>query len=176
MRLTQCRSATGRSRDGSRVRALPGNPPADFASRPLWPRDQVPEGRRRHSMARHGRRRADHDPQVVPRTARLSGSARRGPARAGSAQSVMAGDHRGPASPSTGHCSVRRRATPRGSPAAAPSRAAVRHRTPLAAAIEAGADGMVRGAWRRSRLLEWMLGGETRHVPRHATLPLLLLH
>jgi len=46
----------------------------------------------------------------------------------------------------------------------------------LAAAIEAGADGLVLGAYRRSRLLEWVLGGVTEHVLRHATLPLLLLH
>ena len=46
----------------------------------------------------------------------------------------------------------------------------------LAAAIEAGADGLVLGTYRRGRMLEWMLGGVTEHVLRHATLPLLLRH
>ncbi len=46
----------------------------------------------------------------------------------------------------------------------------------LAAAMEAGADGLVMGAYRRGRMLEWMLGGVTEHVLHHATMPLLMVH
>jgi nucleotide-binding universal stress UspA family protein len=46
----------------------------------------------------------------------------------------------------------------------------------LAAALEAGADGLAMGAYRRGRMLEWLLGGVTEHVLHHATLPLLLVH
>jgi nucleotide-binding universal stress UspA family protein len=46
----------------------------------------------------------------------------------------------------------------------------------VAAAIDAGADGLVIGAYRRGRLLEWMLGGVTEHVLHNATLPVLLHH
>lgn len=46
----------------------------------------------------------------------------------------------------------------------------------LAGALAAGADGLAMGAYRRGRLLEWMLGGVTEHLLRHATLPLLLAH
>jgi nucleotide-binding universal stress UspA family protein len=46
----------------------------------------------------------------------------------------------------------------------------------LAAAMEAGADGLAMGAYRRGRVLEWLLGGVTEHVLHHAALPLLLAH
>ncbi len=46
----------------------------------------------------------------------------------------------------------------------------------LDAAATAGADGLVLGAYRRGRLLEWVLGGVTEHVLHHARLPLLLKH
>jgi nucleotide-binding universal stress UspA family protein len=46
----------------------------------------------------------------------------------------------------------------------------------LATVAEQGADGLVMGAYRRSRLMEWMLGGVTREVLHRATLPLLLVH
>jgi nucleotide-binding universal stress UspA family protein len=46
----------------------------------------------------------------------------------------------------------------------------------LAAAVDAGADGLAMGAYRRGRMLEWMLGGATEHVLRHATMPLLMVH
>ena len=46
----------------------------------------------------------------------------------------------------------------------------------LAAAADAGADGLAMGAYRRGRMLEWMLGGVTEHVLHHATLPLLMVH
>jgi nucleotide-binding universal stress UspA family protein len=46
----------------------------------------------------------------------------------------------------------------------------------LAAAMDAGADGLVMGAYRRGRLLEWLLGGVTEHVVHHAALPLLMVH
>ena len=46
----------------------------------------------------------------------------------------------------------------------------------LAAALDAGADGLALGAYRRGRMLEWMLGGVTEHVLHHARLPLLLAH
>lgn len=48
--------------------------------------------------------------------------------------------------------------------------------TLLAAAVAAGADGLAMGAYRRGRVLEWMLGGVTEHVLHHATLPLLMVH
>jgi nucleotide-binding universal stress UspA family protein len=48
--------------------------------------------------------------------------------------------------------------------------------TLLAAAIEAGADGLAMGAYRRGRLLEWALGGVTEHVSHHPALPLLMVH
>ena len=46
----------------------------------------------------------------------------------------------------------------------------------LAAAGEVSADLLVAGAYGRSRLAEWALGGVTRHLIRHATIPLLLRH
>lgn len=46
----------------------------------------------------------------------------------------------------------------------------------LAAAEANGADGLAMGAYRRGRILEWVLGGATEHVLHHATLPLLLMH
>jgi nucleotide-binding universal stress UspA family protein len=46
----------------------------------------------------------------------------------------------------------------------------------LAAAMDAGADGLAMGAYRRGRVLEWLLGGVTEHVLHHAALPLLLVH
>lgn len=46
----------------------------------------------------------------------------------------------------------------------------------LRAAAEIGADLLVMGAYGRSRFSEWALGGATRHVLAHATLPVLLRH
>lgn len=46
----------------------------------------------------------------------------------------------------------------------------------LVAVAEAGADGLVMGAYRRSRLMEWILGGVTRHIVHAATLPVLMVH
>jgi hypothetical protein len=46
----------------------------------------------------------------------------------------------------------------------------------LDAAGEAGADILVMGAYGRSRLSEWILGGATRHVLEHAALPVFLRH
>ena len=46
----------------------------------------------------------------------------------------------------------------------------------LAATAACGADGLVMGAYRRGRLLEWVLGGVTEYVLRAATLPVLLRH
>lgn len=46
----------------------------------------------------------------------------------------------------------------------------------LGSAAEAGADLVVMGAYGRSRFSEWVLGGATRHVLEHATLPLLVRH
>lgn len=46
----------------------------------------------------------------------------------------------------------------------------------LAAAMDAGADGLAMGAYRRGRMLEWMLGGVTEYVLHHATVPLLMVH
>ncbi len=46
----------------------------------------------------------------------------------------------------------------------------------LAAVAESGADGLVMGAYRRSRVMEWILGGVTRHVLHEAALPLLMVH
>jgi nucleotide-binding universal stress UspA family protein len=46
----------------------------------------------------------------------------------------------------------------------------------LVGAMDAGADGLVMGAYRRGRVLEWLLGGVTEHVLHHAKLPLLLVH
>lgn len=46
----------------------------------------------------------------------------------------------------------------------------------LDAAQEVAADLLVAGAYGRSRLAEWVLGGVTRHLLRHSTLPLLLRH
>jgi nucleotide-binding universal stress UspA family protein len=46
----------------------------------------------------------------------------------------------------------------------------------LAAARAAGADSLVMGAYRRHRLLEWVLGGVTRHMLHHADLPAFMLH
>lgn len=46
----------------------------------------------------------------------------------------------------------------------------------LAAAAEVSADLLVAGAYGRSRMAEWVLGGVTRHLLRHSPLPLLLRH
>jgi nucleotide-binding universal stress UspA family protein len=46
----------------------------------------------------------------------------------------------------------------------------------LAAAVAAGADGLAMGAYRRGRMIEWVLGGATEYALHHATLPLLLMH
>jgi len=46
----------------------------------------------------------------------------------------------------------------------------------LEAAQEIAADLLVAGAYGRPRLAEWALGGVTRHLLRHGTLPLLLRH
>ena len=46
----------------------------------------------------------------------------------------------------------------------------------LARARSIGADCLVIGAYRRHRFLEWVLGGVTRHVLRHADLPAFMLH
>lgn len=46
----------------------------------------------------------------------------------------------------------------------------------LEAAAKVGADMLVMGAYGRSRLSEWMLGGATRQVLRHAELPLFMRH
>ena len=46
----------------------------------------------------------------------------------------------------------------------------------LEAAQEVAADLLVAGAYGRPRLAEWALGGVTRHLLRHSTLPLLLRH
>lgn len=46
----------------------------------------------------------------------------------------------------------------------------------LAAVAEAGADGLVMGAYRRSRVMEWIVGGVTRHIVHAATLPVLMVH
>lgn len=48
--------------------------------------------------------------------------------------------------------------------------------TLLTFAAEEGADWMVMGAYGHSRLLEFLLGGVTRHVLASATLPVLLSH
>ncbi|TNC65809.1 universal stress protein [Rubellimicrobium roseum] len=44
----------------------------------------------------------------------------------------------------------------------------------LRAAAQSGADLVVMGAYGRSWLAEWVLGGATRHVLRHACVPLLM--
>ncbi len=46
----------------------------------------------------------------------------------------------------------------------------------LDAAQEVSADLLVAGAYGRSRLAEWVLGGVTRHLLRHSQVPLLLRH
>jgi nucleotide-binding universal stress UspA family protein len=46
----------------------------------------------------------------------------------------------------------------------------------LAAIAEEGADGLVMGAYRRSRLVEWALGGVTRQLLHQGALPLLMVH
>ena len=46
----------------------------------------------------------------------------------------------------------------------------------LQRARETGADLLVMGGYSRSRLIEWMLGGTTRHILTSATLPVLLAH
>ena len=48
--------------------------------------------------------------------------------------------------------------------------------TLLTFAAEEGADWMVMGAYGHSRLLEFLLGGVTRHVLSNATLPVLMSH
>lgn len=40
----------------------------------------------------------------------------------------------------------------------------------------AGADALVMGAYRHNEVIEWLLGGTTRHALRHADLPMLLAH
>jgi nucleotide-binding universal stress UspA family protein len=46
----------------------------------------------------------------------------------------------------------------------------------LAAAHSLGADSLVLGAYRRHRFFEWVLGGVTHHVLRHAGIPAFMLH
>jgi len=46
----------------------------------------------------------------------------------------------------------------------------------LSAAAEFGADMVVMGAYGRSWLREWVMGGATRHVLRHADRPVLMAH
>jgi nucleotide-binding universal stress UspA family protein len=46
----------------------------------------------------------------------------------------------------------------------------------LAAAVDAGADGLAMGAYRHGRMLQWMLDGVTEHVLHHAVMPLLMMH
>jgi nucleotide-binding universal stress UspA family protein len=46
----------------------------------------------------------------------------------------------------------------------------------LRAAQEIGADLLVMGAYGRSRFSEWILGGATRYVLEHSTLPLFMRH
>lgn len=46
----------------------------------------------------------------------------------------------------------------------------------LRAAHEVGAGALVMGAYRHGHLIEWALGGTTRHVLAHADLPLFLAH
>jgi hypothetical protein len=46
----------------------------------------------------------------------------------------------------------------------------------LDAATDAGAELLVMGAYGRSRLSEWILGGATRHVLQHSRMPLLMRH
>lgn len=46
----------------------------------------------------------------------------------------------------------------------------------LRATEEAGADLLVMGAYGRTRFSEWVFGGATRHVLRHATVPVLMRH
>ncbi len=46
----------------------------------------------------------------------------------------------------------------------------------LDAASRRGADLLVMGAWGRSRLSEWILGGATHHVLSHAAMPVFMRH
>jgi nucleotide-binding universal stress UspA family protein len=46
----------------------------------------------------------------------------------------------------------------------------------LEQAYAAHTDLLVMGAWGHSRVSEWMLGGTTRHVLKHAKLPVLVAH
>ncbi|MFT3976167.1 MAG: universal stress protein [Sphingomonas bacterium] len=46
----------------------------------------------------------------------------------------------------------------------------------LTKAHELGADLLVMGAYRHSEFVDWLLGGTTRHVLRHADLPLFMSH
>lgn len=46
----------------------------------------------------------------------------------------------------------------------------------LEAARTVGADLLVMGAYGRSRVSEWILGGVTRHMLRHSPIPLLMRH
>ena len=39
-----------------------------------------------------------------------------------------------------------------------------------------GADLLVAGAYRHSQIVEWLLGGTTRHLLAAADLPILLAH
>lgn len=43
-------------------------------------------------------------------------------------------------------------------------------------AREVGADALVAGAYRHNALVEWLVGGTTRHLLAHADLPLFLAH
>jgi nucleotide-binding universal stress UspA family protein len=46
----------------------------------------------------------------------------------------------------------------------------------LSRAADLGADLIVMGAYGHSRIHEWLLGGVTRHVLRHMTVPVLMAH
>ena len=46
----------------------------------------------------------------------------------------------------------------------------------LSRTCDAGADLIVMGAYGRSRLRELVLGGATRHLLRHMTVPVLMSH
>jgi nucleotide-binding universal stress UspA family protein len=46
----------------------------------------------------------------------------------------------------------------------------------LSRAADDGADLLVMGAYGRSRLSELVLGGATRHILQHMTLPVLFSH
>jgi Universal stress protein UspA and related nucleotide-binding proteins len=46
----------------------------------------------------------------------------------------------------------------------------------LAAAADAGVDLLIKGAYTRSRLRQYIFGGATEHILKHATLPVLMAH